>query len=164
MPSPRRQTFRVLHRDDPSQTLASDFHLLSLRAYMEELSAFFNAQDQAPDDLHVQDRQCAPCIFENFHHCRPEPARLPTKKDVSHLSLQQVSQDSAQELFNHILSLPYQGGSRIELHVCCLWIPVVSQGVVCFHSVGLGCSWTFAVIIFNDPRDSTLFFHDMKVQ
>jgi hypothetical protein len=49
--------------DDPSQILASDFHLLSLRAYMEEFSASFNAQDQAPDDLHDQDRQCAPCIF-----------------------------------------------------------------------------------------------------
>jgi hypothetical protein len=48
-------------------------------------------------------------------------------------------------------------GSRIELHVCCLGIPVVSQGVVCFHSVGLGCSWTFTVIIFNDQRGSTLF-------
>ena len=32
-----------------------------------------------------------------------------------------------------------------------------SQGVVCFDSVGLGCSWTFTVIIFNDPRGSTLF-------
>jgi hypothetical protein len=49
--------------DDPSQTLASDFHLLSLCAYMEELSAFCNAQGQAPDDLHAEDRQCAPCIF-----------------------------------------------------------------------------------------------------
>jgi len=39
--------------DDPSQTLASDFHLLSFRAYMEELSASFNAQDQAPDDFHT---------------------------------------------------------------------------------------------------------------
>jgi hypothetical protein len=33
--------------ENPSQTLASDFHLLSLRPYMEELSASFNAQDQA---------------------------------------------------------------------------------------------------------------------
>jgi hypothetical protein len=31
---------------------------------MEELLDFFNVQDQAPDDLHVQDRQCAPCIFK----------------------------------------------------------------------------------------------------
>jgi hypothetical protein len=126
---------------------------------MEELSASFNVQDQAPDDLHAQDRQRAPCIFENenVHHCRPEPGRLPTKKDVSHLSLEQVSQDSAQDLFNRIMPLPYQGGSRIELHVCCLWIPVVSQGVDCFHSVVLGCSWTFTVIIINDPCGSTLF-------
>ena len=96
-------------------------------------------------------------VYENFHQCRPEPPRLPTKKDVSHLSLQQVSQDSAQDLFNRILPLPYQGGSRIDLHVCCLWIPVVSQGVVCFHIVGLGCSWTFTVIIINATRGSTLF-------
>ncbi len=38
-----------------------------------------------------------------------------------------------------------------------LGIPVVSQGVVCFHSVALGCSWTFTVIIINDPRGSNLF-------
>jgi hypothetical protein len=41
--------------------------------------------------------------------------------------------------------------------VCYLWIPVVRQGVDCFFSVVLGCSWTFTVIIFNDQRDSTLF-------
>jgi hypothetical protein len=90
-------------------------------------------------------------VFLNLHHSRPEPARLSTKKDVSHLSLQQVSQDSAQDLFNRVMPLPYQGGSRIELHVCCIWIPVVSQGVDCFYSVGLGCSGTFTVIIINDP-------------
>ena len=31
-----------------AQAKAPDIHLLSLRAYMEELSASFNAQDQAP--------------------------------------------------------------------------------------------------------------------
>ena len=70
---------------------------------------------------------------------------------------QQVSQDSAQEFFNRLMTLPNQGVSRIEFHVCCLWIPVVRQGVDCFYSVGLGCSWTFTVIIINDPRGSTLF-------
>ncbi len=136
--------------DDPSQTLVSDFHLLSLRAYMEDLSTSFNDQDQVPDDLHAQDRQCAPCIFvDYFHHGRPELVRFTTTQDVSHLSLQLVSQDSVRELFNHLMTLPYQGVSRIEFHVCCLWIPVVSQGVDCFYSVGLGCSWTFTVIIFN---------------
>ena len=144
--------------DDPSKTLVSDSYLLSLRAYMEELSASFNAQDQAPDDLHAQDRQCAPCIFVDcFHHGRPELVRFITKQDVSYLSLQLVSQDSARELFNRIMTLPYQGVSRIEFHVFCLWIPVVSQGVDCFYSGGLGCSWTFTVIIFNDQRGSTLF-------
>jgi hypothetical protein len=144
--------------DDPSKTLVSDSYFLSLRAYMEELSASFNAQDQAPDELHAQDRQCAPCIFVDcFHHGRPELVRFITKQDVSYLSLQLVSQDSARELFNRIMTLPYQGVSRIEFHVFCLWIPVVSQGVDCFYSGGLGCSWTFTVIIFNDQRGSTLF-------
>jgi hypothetical protein len=143
--------------DDPSQTLVSDFHLLSLRAYMEELSASFNAQDKAPDDLHAQDQQCAPCFFvENPHPCRPELLRLHSKQDVSNLSLQQVSQVSAQELFNRLMTLPYQGVQRIEFHVCYLWIPFVSQGVDCLHSVGLGCPWTVAVILFNDQRGSTL--------
>ena len=68
-----------------------------------------------------------------------------------------MSQVSAQELFNRSMTLSYQEVSRIEFHVCCLWIPVVSQGVDCFYSVGLGCSWTFTVIIFNDQRGSTLF-------
>ena len=68
-----------------------------------------------------------------------------------------MSQDSARELFNRLMTLPYQGVSRIEFHVCYLWIPVVRQGVDCFYSVGLGCSWTFTVIIFNDQRGSTLF-------
>ncbi len=95
--------------------------------------------------------------FENSHHWRQELLRLPTKQDVSHFSLQLVSQDSVRELFNHLMTLPYQGVSRIEFHVSCLWIPVVRQGVDCFYSVGLGCSWTFTVIIFNDQRVSTLF-------
>jgi hypothetical protein len=125
---------------------------------MQEVSASFNAQDQAPDDLHDQDRQCAPCIFvENSHHRGQELLRLPTKEDVSHFSLHLVSQDSARKLFNRLMTLPSQGVSRIAFHVCCLWIPVVRQGVDCFDSVGLGCSWTFTVIIFNDQRGSTLF-------
>jgi hypothetical protein len=125
---------------------------------MEELSDSFNSQDQAPDDLHSQDRQCAPCIFVDYsHHGRPELVRFTTKQNVSHPSLQLVSQDSVRELFNHLMSLPYQGVSRIEFHVCYLWIPVVRQGVDCFYSVGLGCSRTFTVIIFNDQRGSTLF-------
>ena len=55
------------------------------------------------------------------------------------------------------MTLPYQGVSRIEFHVFCLWILVVSQGVDCFYSGDLGCSWTFTVIHLNDQRDSTLF-------
>ena len=125
---------------------------------MEEISASFNSQDQDPDDFHTQDRQCVPCIFvEIFHHCRQELSSLPTKQDISHFSLQLVSQDSARELFNRLMTLPYQGVSRIEFHVCCLWIPVVRQGVDCFYSVGLGFSWTFEVIVFDDQRGSTLF-------
>ncbi len=102
--------------------------------------------------------QCDPYIFvEYFRHCRQDPARLPTTQDSSYLSLQQVSQDRVQELFARHLTRPYQGVSRIEFFVCYLWIPVVRQGVVCFHSVGLGCSWIFTSIVFNDPCDSTLF-------
>ncbi len=120
--------------DDPSKTLVSNSHLLSLRGYMEELSTSCNDQDQVPDDLHVQDRQCSPCIFVDcFHLGQQELVRFTTKEDVSHLSFQLVSQNSTRELFNRLMTLPYQGVSRIEFHVCCLWIPVVSQGVVCFY-------------------------------
>jgi hypothetical protein len=31
------------------------------------------------------------------------------------------------------------------------------KGRVCSHSVGLGCSWIFTAIVFNDPCGSTLF-------
>jgi hypothetical protein len=39
-------------------SLELDFHLVSFRVYMEELSASFNTQDQVPDDSYVQDRRC----------------------------------------------------------------------------------------------------------
>ena len=87
---------------------------------------------------------------ENFRHCSQEPARSPTKQDTPHLSRQQVSQVSAQELTEHILILTYQGGSRFEFQLCCLRIPFVSQGVVCFHSVSLQVSWTFTMIVFKE--------------
>jgi hypothetical protein len=67
------------------------------------------------------------------------------------------SQDSAREIFNRLMTLPYQGVPRIEFHVWYLWIPVVRQGVDRFYSVDLGCSWNFTVIILNDQRGSTLF-------
>jgi hypothetical protein len=64
-----------------AQAKASDIHLLSLRASMEELSASFNAQDQAPDDPHAQDHPCAPWIFRRLtsackvthEACHPAP-------------------------------------------------------------------------------------------
>jgi hypothetical protein len=146
--------------DDPSKTLVLNSHWLSLRAYMEELSASFNAQHQASDDLHTQDRQCPPCIFVDcLHHGRPDLLRFTTQQNVSHLCLQLVSPDSARELFNRLMTLPYQGVSRIEFHMCCLWIPVVSQDVDCFYSVGLGVSGTFMVIHFNDQCGATLFVY-----
>jgi hypothetical protein len=77
-------------------------------------------------------------------------------KTFSHFFLQLVSQDSAQELFR-LTTSPYLGVSRIEFQLCCLWIRFVSQGVVCFHSVGFGGSWTFPVIFLNVSRGSTLF-------
>ncbi len=42
--------------------------------------------------------------FENSHHRRQELLRLPTKQDVSHFSLQLVSQDSTRELFNRLMT------------------------------------------------------------
>ena len=49
------------------------------------------------------------------------------------------------------------GALPTEFQEYCLQIPSVSQGVVCFHSDGLGCSWTFTVTVFKDLRGSTLF-------
>jgi hypothetical protein len=103
---------------------------------MEELSASFNAQDQAPDDSYAQDRRGAPCIFFDIPRKGSQVlARLLTKQDILHFFFQLVSQDSAQELFKRTIS-PYLGVSRIEFQFC-LWIRFVSQGVACF-SVGFG--------------------------
>jgi hypothetical protein len=138
---------------DPSQALL-DYHMLSLRAYMEILLASFNVQEQAPDDILVQHHQWDPCLcVENFRHCSQEPARLTTKQDSPHLSRHQVSQVSTQELqFERIMILPYQGVSRFEFQLYCLRIPFVSQGVVCSHSAVLQVSWTFGVIVFKEDQ------------
>jgi hypothetical protein len=83
---------------------------------------------------------------------------LTTKQDTPHFSRQQVSQVSAQELqFERVMIWPYQGVSRFECQLYCLRIPFASQGVVCSHSASLQVSWTFTVIVFKDPRGSTLF-------
>jgi hypothetical protein len=116
------------------QVLATDIHLLSLLAYMEELSASFNTQDLAPDDFSSQDRFFTPCILY-IHKDSHVLARLLTKQDILHFFLQLVSQDSAQELFRRTTIAPYFGVSRIEFQLCCLWIRLVSQGVACFHIV-----------------------------
>ena len=112
-----------------------------------------NAQEQAPDDIHVQDRQWVSCIFvENSRHCSPV-----TQHAFPTISLQIDSPDRAQELFNRIFISSYLGVSRTEFQLCCLRIRFVSYSVVCFHSVGLGCSWILSVIIFKIPRGSTIF-------
>ncbi len=117
------------------------------------LWASFYAQEQAPDDILAQDRQWSPCLFvECFCHCSPVLARLSTEEDNSH-PLHMVSQDSAQEFLNVFLP-SYLGALPTEFQEYCLQIPSVSQGVVCFHSDGLGCSWTFTVTVFKDLRGS----------
>ena len=133
------------------------------RAEETALGASLNAQSQAPDEIiwasfHAQDQQCDPHIFVDYNRlCRQEPARLLTTQDSLYFSLQQVSQDRAQKLFKRYLTRPYQGVPRIEFLVSFLWIPVVRQGVVCFHSGGLGCSWIFTAIVFNDLCGFSLF-------
>jgi hypothetical protein len=122
-----------------------------------EFSASFNDQNQTPDDSHDQDRQCVSRIFVvSPHHCRQVFPRSPTKYDILNLSFQLVSQDSVQELSQHIFS-SYPDVSRTEFQIFCLWIRFVSQVVVCSHSVGLGVSWTFMVTFFDESRVSTLF-------
>jgi hypothetical protein len=130
----------------------------SLRGNKEELSASFNAQDQAPDDSqatddsHVQDRQCASRIFDDYLRKGSQVlARFLTKQDIPHLFFQLGSQDCTQELINYI-NTPSFGDSRYEFQFCCLRTRFVRQGVVCFHSVGLVGPWIFTVITFNDSR------------
>jgi hypothetical protein len=133
------------------------------RAEETALGASLNAQSQAPDEIiwasfHAQDRQCSPHIFvDYFRFCRQEPARLLTTQDSLYLSLWQVSQGRAKELFQRHSTRPYKGVPRIESFVFFLWIPVVRQGVVCFLSGGLGFSWIFTAVVFYDPCGSSLF-------
>jgi hypothetical protein len=54
---------------------------------------------------------------------------------------------------------PYFGVSRIEFQFCCLWIRFVSQGVVCFHSVGFGghaqdSRYPACIFVDNPRKDS----------
>jgi hypothetical protein len=83
--------------------------------------------------------------------------RLHMKQGISHLFLQLVSQDSAQELFKHTIILPCLGVSWIEFQFYRLRTRFVSQGVVYLHSVDFGGSWTVSVIFLNVSRGSTLF-------
>ena len=70
---------------------------------------------------------------------QPSACKVTHEEDILHLFLQLVSQDSVQELFRRTIE-PYFGASRIEprFQLCCILIRFVSQGVVCFHSVGFG--------------------------
>jgi hypothetical protein len=55
---------------------------------MEELSASFNTQDQAPDDSYDQDRRGAPRIFFDSSRKGSQVfARLLTKQDILHFFL-----------------------------------------------------------------------------
>jgi hypothetical protein len=109
--------------------------VVSLCAYMEDLSVSFNTKDQTPDDSYSQDLRGSPFIFFDIPRKDNQVfARLLKKQDILHFFLQLVSQDSAQELLKRTIS-SYLGVSRIEFHFCCFWIRFVGQGVVCFHSV-----------------------------
>jgi hypothetical protein len=101
--------------------------IFSLSAYSEQLLGSLNAQDQAPDDP-LSLRAYIEMLWVSFH-----------AQD------RQCDPYIFVENFRHCRQDPY------------LWIPVVRQGVVCFHSGGLGYSWIFTVIVFNDPCGSSLF-------
>jgi hypothetical protein len=126
---------------------------------MEEFSVSFNTQDQTPDDSYTKDHRGVPCIFFDIpHKGRQVPVMLLTKQDILHFFLQLVSQDSAQELFKRTIS-PYFGVSQIEFQFSCLWIRFVSQGVVCFHSVGFGghiqdSQYALRIFVDNSRKDN----------
>ncbi len=87
-----------------TQDLAPDIQLVSLYAYMEDLSVSFNTQDQAPDDSYVQDRRCAPCIPRKDSHVLP---RLHTKQDILHLFRQGVVCFHSDVFGGHVLDSQY---------------------------------------------------------
>ena len=80
---------------------------------------------------------------------------LSTKRHIHHLHFQFVSQDNAHVLPSRNQKSPYQGFWRSEVHVRRLRIRIVSQRVVCVHSVGLGSCLLVRVFFVTDSRGST---------
>ncbi len=74
--------------------------------------------------------------------------RLSTKRHTHHLIFQFVSQGNGQVLPSHNLKSPYQGFWRSEVHVRRLRIRIVSQWMVCVHSVDLGSYLIVRVFCF----------------
>ena len=82
-------------------------------------------------------------------------ARLLTKHYIPYFLLQPVSPDSAQELLQHIKTLPYPDVSWSDFLFLCPRIPFETHVVVCVHSVGLGSFMD----VFGDFLEHFLWFH-----
>ena len=68
-----------------------------------------------------------------------------------------VSQGYAHLLPSRIQNSPYQGTVRVEVFVRRLRIRIVSQGVACTYSVGLGGCLLDRMCFFTYPRGYTLY-------
>ena len=110
-----------------------------------------NAQDQTPDD---------PCTL--YPHGVPREFGLTTSvfnqvltrfysKCHSHPSIPYVSHDRVYLLTCHSLKQSYMGIVRFEVFVRRLRILIVSQGVVCVRSVGLGGCLIDRMCFFSYP-------------
>ncbi len=76
--------------------------------------------------------------------------RLSMKCHIHHLHLQFVSQDNAHLLPIRNHKSPYKDFLHSEVHVRRLRIRIVSQSVVCVHSVDLGSCCLVRVCFFTD--------------
>ena len=89
-------------------------------------------------------------------------ARLPTKSHIHPRLLHIVCEGNAHLLPIRIQKTPYQGFWRSEVHVRRLRIRIVSQGVTCVHSVGLGICLLFRMCLLTDPHGSTLSDREIR--
>ena len=114
-----------------------------------------NTTTQAPDDPpHVQDSQCTQSdssITSTFTQVLPR--RFYTKIHIHPLFLQIVSQGTA----HPPQTRPYKGTVSVEVFVRRLRIRIVSQGVACTYSVGLGGCLLDRMCFFTYPRGYTLY-------
>ena len=144
--------------DIPSRSAkAPDIPSRSLRASKHELSASLNAQAEAPDDPCPLHPHVAPREYGLTSSVSNQVLPRFASMRHSHPSFPYASHDHAHLLTCRSLEQSYTGNVRLEVFVRRLLIRIVSQGVACVFSVGLGGCLLDRMCFFTYPCDYTLY-------